>query len=312
MPHRGVPWTVLASLLCLPLLTLHPGKQEPQGALEWERYSLQTPAGPATPRSQILRKLKRFVYTTHKVQAGENAWTIAGAYGSNTPSIQSTNNQELLLIHPGNEILVHNKQGILHRVQNGNGAPETLDSIIRKYEKDPEKARKLKEETLLANHLPGMAMLQELPLNPGQRLLIPNTYLEFDTYRFPFSSRPIVSSAYGMRWHPILKYQRFHSGWDFSKPYGTRVYPSRSGSVIFSGYRSGYGKVVILRHSDADTTLYGHLSQIQAQEGQWVERGKTLLGHVGSTGLSTGPHLHFEVRDKHGRPLNPRHKIGRN
>ncbi|MCI0405090.1 MAG: M23 family metallopeptidase [candidate division Zixibacteria bacterium] len=145
------------------------------------------------------------------------------------------------------------------------------------------------------------------------KLLIPDTYVDYDTYRFPFKGQglPRVSSGFGSRFHPILRFTRFHEGLDFPKSYGTSVYPSRSGRVQFAGWQEGYGRLVIIRHGDGATTRYGHLSAIGVKKGQWVSRAKTLIGKVGQSGLSTGPHLHFEVRDRFGKPLNPSRKIGR-
>ena len=114
-----------------------------------------------------------------------------------------------------------------------------------------------------------------------------------------------------MRYHPILKRTRFHEGLDLPRPWGTPVYPARNGRVIRAGWSSGYGLLIVIRHSDGDTTRYGHLSKIYVKPGQLVSRGKTMIGRVGSTGLSTGPHLHFEVRDKYGHPINPMKEIGR-
>ncbi|MBI4057692.1 MAG: M23 family metallopeptidase [Elusimicrobia bacterium] len=132
-------------------------------------------------------------------------------------------------------------------------------------------------------------------------------------YLIPFRSErwPKISSPFGLRFHPVLKYTRFHEGWDLPKPHGTAVYPSRNGRVVFAGWRSGYGKILEIRHADGVITRYGHLSEIHVRVGQWVRQGKNLIGRVGSTGLSTGPHLHFEVRDARGVPLDPYQKMGR-
>jgi len=80
--------------------------------------------------------------------------------------------------------------------------------------------------------------------------------------------------------------------------------------VVEAGWHEGYGLLVIIRHRDGYTTRYGHLSQITVKAGQAVRRDRTLIGKVGSTGISTGPHLHFEMRTPDGKPFNPRVKIG--
>ena len=112
-----------------------------------------------------------------------------------------------------------------------------------------------------------------------------------------------ITSGYGMRRHPILGYSRMHTGVDFRAAYGSPVYASHSGTVILAGRMGGYGKAVVISHGGGLSTLYGHNSQLHVSVGQDVERGD-VIANAGSTGLSTGPHLHFEVR-VNGSPQNP-------
>ncbi|MEH1864322.1 MAG: peptidoglycan DD-metalloendopeptidase family protein [Nostoc sp.] len=112
-----------------------------------------------------------------------------------------------------------------------------------------------------------------------------------------------TSSPFGWRIHPILGYRRFHAGLDFAASYGSKIRAADSGKVIFAGWYGGYGRAVIINHGNGLTTLYGHTSELYVTEGQAVERGQA-IGAVGSTGFSTGPHLHFEVR-RNGTPVNP-------
>ena len=112
-----------------------------------------------------------------------------------------------------------------------------------------------------------------------------------------------ISSPFGWRTHPILRRRRFHSGLDFAASHGSPIRAADSGTVIFSGWYGGYGKTVIINHGKGISTLYGHSSNIYVKEGQSVQRGQAIAA-IGSTGLSTGPHLHFEVR-KNGTPVNP-------
>lgn len=127
-------------------------------------------------------------------------------------------------------------------------------------------------------------------------------YLEYVPRTIPVHGR--ISRGFGFKEDPISGGIRHHQGMDIAAPYGTPVRAPSAGWVIFAGWESGYGKLVILRHKKGYETYYGHLSVITAKRGQAVAAG-TLLGKVGSTGYSTGPHLHYEVR-QWSRPLNPR------
>lgn len=126
--------------------------------------------------------------------------------------------------------------------------------------------------------------------------------------------RPIggrITSPFGWRTHPIFKSRTFHSGVDIAGPNLGSVRASNSGKVIYSGWYGGYGKVVILDHGTINgkptTTLYAHMSSIRVSNGQFVNKGD-VLGYEGSTGYSTGPHVHFEVR-VNGKPNNPMNYI---
>jgi murein DD-endopeptidase MepM/ murein hydrolase activator NlpD len=112
---------------------------------------------------------------------------------------------------------------------------------------------------------------------------------------FPLSVPAPITSLFGWRIHPITGDRRFHAGADLGAPMGTPILAAAKGQVQTADWVGGYGLTVILSHSSAQQTLYGHMSEIFVSPGQWVEPG-TVIGRVGSTGNSTGPHLHFEVR----------------
>ncbi|MCM1985047.1 murein hydrolase activator EnvC family protein [Lyngbya confervoides] len=112
-----------------------------------------------------------------------------------------------------------------------------------------------------------------------------------------------VTSPFGWRIHPVLGSQRFHAGLDVGAEEGTPIVAADSGTVILAEWYGGYGYAVIIDHGNNITTLYGHCSQLFVTVGQSVNKGE-LIAAVGSTGLSTGPHLHFEVRIK-GEPMDP-------
>ena len=121
----------------------------------------------------------------------------------------------------------------------------------------------------------------------------------------PISGR--ITSPFGYRTHPIFKSRSFHSGVDIAGPYRGSVRASNSGKVIYTGWYGGYGKVVIIDHGRVNgkqiSTLYAHLDSVSVSNGAYVSKGQ-VVGREGTTGYSTGPHCHFEVR-VNGKPDNP-------
>ena len=140
---------------------------------------------------------------------------------------------------------------------------------------------------------------------PGQK----GGYYGFDgtSQRSTYLNSPLefsrVSSGYGMRFHPIHGGQRPHLGVDFAAPTGTPVRTVGDGVVQFAGWQGGYGNIVVVQHANQQQTAYAHLSRIDVRKGQKLDQGD-FIGAVGSTGASTGPHLHFEFRDK-GKHIDP-------
>ncbi|MFA0757566.1 MAG: hypothetical protein KEFWMYNX_000143 [Candidatus Fervidibacter sp.] len=124
-------------------------------------------------------------------------------------------------------------------------------------------------------------------------------------WRGPFL-RPVsgsIVSGFGYRRHPILGGVRFHCGVDIAAPFGTTIRAAADGVVVFAGWRRAYGNTVIIDHGNGLATLYAHCSELLVSEGAVVRQGQP-IARVGSTGLATGPHLHFEVR-RYGEPVNP-------
>ena len=112
-----------------------------------------------------------------------------------------------------------------------------------------------------------------------------------------------MASGYGMRMHPILKIMKMHEGMDFTAPRGTPIYASGNGVVTRADRSSSFGNVVYIEHGYGYKTIYAHMQKIATRKGKKVKRGD-LIGYVGSTGRSVGPHLHYEVH-KNGHPVNP-------
>ncbi len=119
-------------------------------------------------------------------------------------------------------------------------------------------------------------------------------------------SRPVpgaITSSFGMRRHPLLGYMRMHSGLDFHAGYGEPIYAVTDGVIAFAGRKGGYGNYIEIAHAGNLTTGYGHMSRFATSSGQRVRQGQ-IIGYIGSTGLSTGPHLHYEMR-RGGIAINP-------
>ncbi len=274
------------------------------------RFSVLMPAGPDEPGPEIFRNVDFLIHGRHKLNQGESVHSLARLYGTDIRSLQSTNQNEFIYLRKGGYVRVHNGSGFLYEVT---AKTETLDSILGRFKKKQDNGRIFKEQIIMANNLPASALLEKYKFTKGDRVFLPGVYLALDTYKFPFAGGAAVrvSSGYGKRTHPILKKRLMHRGWDIPMPIGTPVFPSRSGMVTYAGWIEGYGYVVDVKHSDRAVSRYGHLSAISVQAGNYVQKAKTVLGKVGSSGLSTGPHLHFEIRDAAGRPMNPRIKMGK-
>jgi murein DD-endopeptidase MepM/ murein hydrolase activator NlpD len=121
------------------------------------------------------------------------------------------------------------------------------------------------------------------------------------TLHLPVSGR--VTSGYGSRFHPILGYARMHKGVDLAAAMGAPIAAAAPGRVVMAGWAGGYGREVVIAHGNGIETRYGHMSRMAARPGEMVRQGQ-IIGYVGSSGLSTGPHVHYEVL-KNGRAVNP-------
>jgi murein DD-endopeptidase MepM/ murein hydrolase activator NlpD len=172
-----------------------------------------------------------------------------------------------------------------------------LRSIAQERALQEQRLAELEEDSQDVQRALAAEMAQPLA-NPGGYRALPG----WSGKMFRPANGPI-RSRFGVRYHPVLKYYRAHTGVDIGAPPGAPVFAAAAGEVFSASWRGGYGRCIILLHGGGVSTLYGHLSGISVQSGQTVRRGQ-VIGAVGSTGLSTGPHLHFEVR-RNGAPVNP-------
>jgi murein DD-endopeptidase MepM/ murein hydrolase activator NlpD len=148
-------------------------------------------------------------------------------------------------------------------------------------------------KTLQVSPLPTVQVARANTIAPTG-LAISNYGVNSD-FIYPLATPAPMTSAFGWRIHPITGNRRFHSGQDLGAPTGTPIVAVAKGRVIVANWHGGYGKTVIIEHDGRLQTLYGHMAEIFVQEGQEIAQG-TVIGQVGSTGNSTGPHLHFETK----------------
>lgn len=174
---------------------------------------------------------------------------------------------------------------------------QTQQALIQRLQKD-NRALEAAEEQLAKDSASITALIQQRLIEQGRSSVAPS-----GKGLIGIPSSGIVTSSFGYRVHPILGYSRFHAGLDFGADYGSPIWAADAGVVLFAGWYGGYGQTVIIDHGGGMTTLYGHASELYVSEGQTVQRGQAIAA-VGSTGLSTGPHLHFEVR-LGGEPTDP-------
>lgn len=164
-------------------------------------------------------------------------------------------------------------------------------------------------QALSAVETNGVTTGQTAPIDPPV-IARPTPVLRIMTFERPVAGYPI-NSNYGVRHLAGEAHPRMHLGVDIAAPMGARVLASAEGTVTSTGYDSGYGNFVEIRHPNGLRTFYGHLSAIEDGMTPGVRvGGGQLIGRVGSTGYSTGPHLHFEVR-RRGERLNPSEYLGR-
>jgi murein DD-endopeptidase MepM/ murein hydrolase activator NlpD len=233
-------------------------------------------------------------YTQYIIKKNDTISGIAVSYGLNQGTLLSINkitNARTLQLNQA--ILIPNQDGIIYTVQKG----DTLSSIATRYQVDMLATQEVNE------------LFSDM-LHAGTDLFLPGAKLNReemqeingDLFLRPVSGR--LTSRYGSRLDPFgSKRTSFHTGIDIGAPTGTPVKAAMAGTVIATGYNNTYGYHIIIRHHSGYQTLYGHLSVIRVKKDEQVDAGAR-IGDVGSTGMSTGPHLHFTVY-KNGVTMDP-------
>ena len=235
-------------------------------------------------------------YQTYTVKSGDTISGIAKKFGlTNISTLISINDiGNVRQLGAGQKLKIPSIDGIIYSVKSG----DSLNSIAT--------ANKIKLEDLL-----DVNELTTETLTVGQQLFLPGVGLDQKTLQsrmgelfvLPISAKFRWSSPYGWRADPFTGVQSFHTGTDLACPTGTPILASMSGRISDVGYNRIYGNYIIINHGNGYQTLYAHMSKTIAKKGQWVSQG-TKIGLVGSTGYSTGPHLHFMVY-KNGNRIDP-------
>ncbi|MBN2873603.1 MAG: M23 family metallopeptidase [Spirochaetales bacterium] len=232
-------------------------------------------------------------YSVYRVVKGDTISEIAQRYDVTTDAIVTFNgitNARTLSI--GRYLKIPNLNGILYETKRG----DTVESLAASYGVSAERILEL-------NHL------DDGSVPAGRQLFLPDARLSSWTLReisgdlFSWPVRGWITSWYGWRNDPFSGARSFHTGIDIGASRGTPVRAAMEGVVAATGYSSVSGNYVLLRHHSGYTSLYAHLDRIDVRSGRSVTQS-TVLGALGSTGYSTGPHLHFTV-SKNGRTLNP-------
>lgn len=251
-------------------------------------------AAPVSGGAELFRQPVSF--QSYKVRSGDTISGIARKFGlKNISTLIAVNDiDNVRQLREGQKLKIPSVDGLFYTVRAG----DSLQSVASKYGvalKDILDVNDLDSDRLLA----------------GQRLFVPGARLDAeslhqalgDMFRTPISASYRLTSRFGRRADPFTGALSYHTGIDMACPQGTPISAAMSGKVSFTGYSNVFGNYVIISHANGYQTLYGHMSKIYAAKGSYVSQG-TRIGLVGSTGYSTGPHLHFTVY-KNGKIVDP-------
>ena len=236
-------------------------------------------------------------YFSYRIRPGDMIGKIAEKFDVTSDSIISVNNvRNSRTIRPNDYLKIPTMPGILYTVKKDG---ETAETIAEKYKIEAAKCSAV-------NHI-----APDFALSAGSTIFVPDAELDWvtrqeingDLFRKPIRARWYRSSRFGWRASPFTGARSYHSGVDMACPMGTNIYAALPGKVTATGYNATYGNYVIIAHHSGYKTLYGHMSAILCHSGQYVTQDSR-IGKVGSTGLSTGPHLHFTVF-KNNKQVNP-------
>lgn len=250
-------------------------------------------------------KIPGVSFTVSQIEKGDNFWKIAKEHNIDIDTLIGANPLwESIVAKVDQKIVIPSQKGVLHFVNDLNEI-NTLHTLYNVPENN------VLTPSLFFYRIKSLVSKLNKPVavyikdaRPITDVMTPQLAKQFalrEMFRSPLGGR--LTSFFGGRVHPIFRQWGFHNGLDIAAPYGTPVGAARGGVVISSGWMGGYGKAVIIQHDEGFKTLYGHLSTINVRPGQKVKAGQ-FVGRVGSTGWSTGPHLHFTLW-QYNKLINP-------
>lgn len=303
----------LIFLLCAALcVAVTPLAQTRWGHYRLDRLSLPTEPGAETamrllvtpePDATLLAQsaeaelpaaIRTVSYTNYKVRNGDTVSAIISRFGlRNMGTLLAVNGiDNARRIHSGQTLRIPSMDGIVHTVARG----DSLALIAKRY-------------AIPITAILDANDLQASTLVAGQKLFIPGASLSTmdlrralgELFVYPIKGR--LTSRFGYRKDPFTGVRTFHTGIDLAAPTGTAIKATLDGKVATTGYSTVYGNYVIITHESGYQSLYGHMSSISVKRGQQIVQGG-LIGRVGNTGYSTGPHLHFSVY-KNGKMVDP-------
>lgn len=270
--------------------------REPKSSLKdvgifFEENTLFAEVGPNGSIADIYEESESGEISVYEVREGDTLDSISKLFGVSVNTIKWANDLKNNSVKIGTQLTILPVSGISHTVQSG----DTISSIAKRYKAS-------------ADEIISFNDLEDKKINIGMRIIIPDGEMPLDILNSKTKSKQSVQNSklpeytgyfirptVGIRTRGV---KPGHKGVDIANKIGTPIYAAASGKVIVAddyGYNGGFGKYVVISHPNGSQTLYGHLSAVETYVGEFVEQGE-IIGKMGNTGRSTGPHLHFEVR----------------
>lgn len=264
----------------------------------------------------VKEKVVPLKVSSYVVARGDSLWSISNSQNIELDTLVGSNTfKTSATLRPGAVLRIPNQDGIFYTMRKG----EKAEAVCKRYGVSVEKLKQVN------------ATIDVAKLKPGDEIFLPGAYphaladekeaeqpsapknakapKKMDApvkranqpYRWPVMGR--INSPFGWRQHPITRRRNFHTGIDIKADRGALIRGAAEGKVAYSGWMGGYGKALVIDHPNGQSTLYAHCSTLMVKQGASVSKGQD-VARVGTTGVSTGPHLHFEVRNGNS-PVNP-------